>query len=51
MTTKPIFKNADELIALMLESKKQSKKESEAFAKTEEFKEIKRKLSGKIVYK
>jgi hypothetical protein len=47
MTSKPIFKNADELIALMLESKKQSKKESEAFSKTKEFKEILKRLKEK----
>jgi hypothetical protein len=51
MTSKPIFKNADELIELMLESKKQSKKETADFVKTKEFKQIKEKLSGKIVYK
>jgi hypothetical protein len=47
MTNKPIFKNADELIALMLESKKQSKKETAAFAKTKEYKEILKKLRGR----
>lgn len=47
MTSKPIFKNADELIGLMLESKKQSKKESEVFSKTKEFKEILSRLKQK----
>jgi hypothetical protein len=47
MKPKITFKNADELIALMLESKRQSKKESEAFAKTVEFKEIYKRLNKK----
>jgi hypothetical protein len=47
MTSKPIFKNADELIALMLESKTQSKKETAAFAKTKEYKDILKKLREK----
>lgn len=42
-----IFKNADELIAIMLESKKQSKAESAAFAKTKEFKKIYKRLNKK----
>lgn len=37
---KPVFKSADEIIQLMLESKKQSKIESQEFAKTQEFKDM-----------
>jgi hypothetical protein len=47
MKPKITFKNADELIALMLESKRQSKIESAAFAKTKEFQEIKKRLQKK----
>jgi hypothetical protein len=41
---KPVFKSADEVIRLMLESKRQSKIETEEFAKTEEFQEILKRL-------
>ncbi|WP_309608796.1 hypothetical protein [Flavobacterium sp.] len=37
---KPVFKSADEIIRLMLESKKQSKIESQEFAKTQEFQDM-----------
>lgn len=37
---KPVFKSADEVIRLMLESKKQSKIESQEFAKTQEFQDM-----------
>ncbi len=37
---KPVFKSADEVVRLMLESKKQSRIETQEFAKTEEFQEI-----------
>ena len=37
---KPVFKSADEVIHLMLESKKQSKMESQARYNTPEFQEI-----------
>lgn len=39
-TKKPVFKSADEIIHLMLESKKQSKIESQEFAKTKEFQDM-----------
>jgi hypothetical protein len=39
-TKKPVFKSADEIIHLMLESKKQSKIESHEFAKTQEFQDM-----------
>jgi hypothetical protein len=41
---KPVFKSADEVIQLMLESKKQSKIESQARYNTPEFQEILKKL-------
>lgn len=41
---KPVFKSADEIIQLMLESKKQSKIESQQRYNTPEFQEILRKL-------
>lgn len=41
---KPVFKSADEIIRLMLESKKQSKIESQERYNTPEFQEILRKL-------
>lgn len=37
---KPVFKSADEIIHLMLESKKQSKIESIEFSKTQEFQDM-----------
>ena len=37
---KSVFKPADEVIRLMLESKKQSKIESQEFAKTQEFQDM-----------
>ena len=37
---KSVFKPADEVIRLMLESKKQSKIESQKFAKTQEFQDM-----------
>lgn len=40
VTKKPVFKSADEIIHLMLESKKQSKIESQEFAKTQEFQDM-----------
>ncbi len=40
----PVFKSADEIIHLMLESKKQSKIESQERYNTPEFQEILRKL-------
>jgi ABC-type Mn2+/Zn2+ transport system ATPase subunit len=48
---KPVFKSADEIIRLMLESKKQSKIETEEFAKTEEFQEILKRLREKKLRK
>jgi hypothetical protein len=47
ITKKPVFKSADEIIRLMLESKKQSKIESQARYNTPEFQEILRKLREK----
>lgn len=44
---KNIFKSADEVIRLMLESKRQSKIESIEFAKTKEFKEMVERLKSK----
>ena len=41
---KPVFKSADEIIRLMLESKKQSKIESQERYNTPEFQEMLRKL-------
>ncbi|CAN1558870.1 hypothetical protein MCETHM1_02537 [Flavobacteriaceae bacterium] len=41
---KPVFKSADEIIRLMLESKKQSKIETQERYNTPEFQEILRKL-------
>lgn len=41
---KPVFKSADEIIRLMLESKKQSKIESQQRYNTPEFQEILKKL-------
>ena len=46
-TKKPVFKSADEIIKLMLESKKQSKIESEKFSKTQEFQDMLVKLRAK----
>jgi uncharacterized protein YybS (DUF2232 family) len=40
LNKKPVFKPVDEIIRLMKESKKQSKIETEEFAKTEEFQEM-----------
>lgn len=37
---KSVFKPTDEVIRLMLESKKQSKIESQKFAKTQEFQDM-----------
>lgn len=48
---KPVFKSADEVIQLMLESKKQSKIETQEFAKTEEFQEMLKKLRAKKLRK
>ncbi len=44
---KPVFKSADEIIHLMLESKKQSKIESQEFAKTQEFQDMLVRLRAK----
>jgi hypothetical protein len=44
LNKKPVFKSADEVIHLMLESKKQSKIESQERYNTPEFQEILRKL-------
>jgi hypothetical protein len=44
ITKKPVFKSADEIISLMLESKKQSKIESQERYNTSEFQEILKKL-------
>jgi hypothetical protein len=44
LNKKPVFKSADEVIHLMLESKKQSKIESQEFAKTQEFQEMLKRL-------
>ncbi len=41
---KPVFKSADEIIRLMLESKRQSKIESQERYNTPEFQEILKKL-------
>ncbi len=41
---KPVFKSADEIISLMLESKKQSRIESQERYNTPEFQETLRKL-------
>jgi hypothetical protein len=41
---KPVFKSADEIIRLWKESKRQSKIESEEFAKSKEFQEIFKRL-------
>lgn len=46
-TKKPVFKSADEIISLMLESKKQSKIESQEFAKTQEFQDMLVRLRAK----
>lgn len=44
LNKKTVFKSADEIIRLMLESKKQSKIESQARYNTPEFQEILKKL-------
>ena len=44
---KPVFKSADEIIHLMLESKKQSRIESQEFAKTQEFQDMLIRLRAK----
>lgn len=44
LNKKPVFKPADELIRLMLESKKQSKIETQERYNTPEFQEILKKL-------
>ena len=44
LNKKPVFKSADEVIRLMLEGKKQSKIETQEFAKTEEFQEMLKRL-------
>ncbi len=44
---KPVFKSADEIIHLMHESKKQSKIESQEFAKTQEFQDMLKTLREK----
>ena len=44
LNKKPVFKSADELIRLMLESKKQSKIETQERYNTPEFQEILKKL-------
>ena len=51
LNEKPVFKSPDEVIRLMLESKKQSKIETEEFAKTEEFQEILKRLREKKLRK
>lgn len=48
---KPVFKSADELISIMLENKRQSKIETQEFAKTEEFQEMLRRLREKKLLK
>ena len=48
---KPVFKSADEIIHLMLESKKQSRIESQEFAKTQEFQDMLVRLRAKKVSK
>jgi hypothetical protein len=48
---KPVFKSADEIIRLMLESKKQSKIESQEFAKTQEFQDMLKILRSKKQHK
>ena len=47
MTTTQNSKKADIIIGYMLNSKKQSKAETAAFAKTKEFKEIVKRLKEK----
>ncbi len=44
---KPVFKSADEIIHLMLESKKQSRIESQEFAKKQEFQDMLVRLRAK----
>jgi len=51
LNKKPVFKTADELICLMLESKKQSKIETQEFAKTKEFQEMLKRLRDKKIRK
>ncbi len=51
LNKKPVFKPADELIRLMLESKKQSKIETQEFAKTEEFQKMLKRLRDKKIRK
>jgi len=51
LNKKPVFKTADELIRLMLKSKKQSKIETQEFAKTEEFQEMLKRLRDKKIRK
>lgn len=51
LNKKPVFKTADELIRLLLESKKQSKIETQEFAKTEEFQEMLKRLRDKKIRK
>jgi len=51
LNKKPVFKTADELIRLMLESKKQSKIETQEFAKTKEFQEMLKRLRDKKIRK
>lgn len=51
LNKKPVFKSADEVIRLMLESKKQSKIETQEFAKTEEFQEMLKRLREKKLRK
>ena len=51
LNKKPVFKSADEVIRLMLQSKKQSKIETQEFAKTEEFQEMLKRLREKKLRK